>query len=255
MLNRRFLALLIGLSVGPTSPAFAQPAQLIFTAPTPDSAPSQITDRASSPVIEERGLALWSGSTSDFGVGTTMSTSHWTMRSVSSMTEHLTDGRERPGFQQLEIARSVWSHGSTTVAAGGGIRQQWDGSPVLLGRIVAGSDAGGGRLQGSLVLTRTASSHTIHEPTDVFTTIGWTRTAGRRLRAGVEAIGQDLEGLWNPAEADGGAKVLIGPSLAARSASGTWAASVTAGPVLRSAPNASGFAFLASASWIPSLHR
>src|SRR5262249_46316027 len=153
------------------------------------------------------------------------------------------------------VAHPLWSRGSTMVAAGGGVRQQWDGTPVLLGRIVAGSDVGGGRVQGSLVLARAGASPLVHDAADLFTSVGWTRRAGGPIRVGVEAIGQDLEGLWNPAEAEGGATLLVGPSLQARSASGTWAASVTAGPVVRSASTASRFAFFASASWIPSLHR
>src|SRR5262245_15802322 len=112
MRRPRLFALLLGLFVGSSIPAFAQTPQLIFTAPTPTSEASALRSVPQvSAVIEERGLALWSGSASDFGVGVTLSTPHWTVRSISSMTELPFDGRQRRSFQQLEIAHPVWSRG------------------------------------------------------------------------------------------------------------------------------------------------
>jgi hypothetical protein len=78
-----------------------------------------------------------------------------------------------------------------------------------------------------------------------------------------------LEGFWNPAEVDGGAKLLVGPSLHAQSKNGNWAVSVTAGPVVHTPSVASSphlpastspdaghhFGIFASASWVPSLRR
>jgi hypothetical protein len=91
---------------------------------------------------------------------------------------------------------------------------------------------------------------------------------GERFGFGIESIGQDLEGLWDPSEADGGARLLVGPSLHARSRHATWAASLTVGPVLHKAsvtsPLAAGspppsggnhFGVFASANWVPSLRR
>jgi hypothetical protein len=155
------------------------------------------------------------------------------------------------------------------VAGGGGFRQEWDGSRVLIGRVLAGSDVGPGRLQGSLVLERFVSSTQRHDAADVITSLGWSRAIGSHVSVGVEGIGQDLEGLWDPAEAEGGAKLLLGPSLHAHSPSGNWAASVTAGPVVQTvssvsprdgsaalaSSNGHHFGVFASASWVPSLRR
>jgi hypothetical protein len=156
-----------------------------------------------------------------------------------------------------------------SVAGGGGIRQEWDGTRVLIGRVLAGADVGRGRLQGSLVVERAVASPLRHDAADVVTSLGWSRRIGDRLSVGVEGIGQDLEGLWKPAEVDGGAKLLVGPSLHAQSRSGDWAASLTAGPVVHTPSVASRpdvpaaryaygghhFGIFASASWVPSLHR
>jgi hypothetical protein len=52
------------------------------------------------------------------------------------------------------------------------------------------------------------------------------------LFGGVEAVGQDLEGLWETDEAEGGAKVLIGPSLNFVPKGSRLSFSLCAGPIL-----------------------
>jgi hypothetical protein len=262
----RSAALLSSLFTGLTVPALAQTPQLVFTAPAPEPSRSEIDVQAGA-VVEERGLALWSGSASAFGVGVAVSTAGWTLRSISSMTALTVEERDRPTFQQVEVVRSLWTRGSLSVVGGGGVRQEWDGTQVFIGRVLSGSNVAGGRLQGSLVLEHAVSSPVSHDAADVVTSIGWSRKVGTRFSIGVEGIGQDLEGLWNRAEADGGAKLLVGPSLHAQSARGTWAANLTAGPVVQTLTLASPlsvrpptfpasarhFGLFASASWIPSL--
>jgi hypothetical protein len=174
----------------------------------------------------------------------------------------------RPTFQQVEIVRPLLFTGSASIAGGGGIRQEWDGTRVLIGRVLAGADVGRGRLQGSLVLERAVSSPVRRDAADVVTSVGWSRRIGDRLALGAEGIGQDLEGFWNPGEAEGGAKLLVGPSLHFQSRSGDWSASAIVGPVLRplstlSSPKFPGttrpygnhFGVFASASWLPSMRR
>ncbi|MGE5242855.1 MAG: hypothetical protein ACM3SQ_01325 [Betaproteobacteria bacterium] len=260
------LVFMLGVCAGVN--AFAQAPPLVFTAPAPDPGSSQTVLQASA-TVEERGLALWDGTESDVGVGVGLSASRWTVRSIASITTLPVDGHGRPTFQQVEVVRRLFSTGSISVAGGGGIRQEWDGTRVLVGRVLAGSDLGRGRLQGSLVMEHTLSSPLIHDGADVVTSLGWSRRIGDRFSAGVEGIGQDLEGLWNPAEVDGGAKLLVGPSLHIQSKSGAWAASFTAGRVVHPASVASPpglprpadssggrhLGLFASATWVPSLHR
>jgi hypothetical protein len=240
--------------------SLAQPPQLVFTAPLPDET-SHAADIRLSPVVEERGLALWAGSATDFGAGVTLPSARWAVRGVSAMTTSRIDDRERPAFYQFELLHPVFSSGSFSIAAGGGVREEWDGRRVFLGRVIGGSDLAHGRLQGSLVVERAASSAVAHDAADFLTTIGWARAVGRGISFGVEGVGQDLEGLWNPAEADGGAKLLVGPSLHAQSARGTWSASLTVGPVVQTystaAPAPTGgyhLAVFAAGTWIPAAH-
>jgi len=232
------------------------PSRLVFTVGVPDSASSQPALNVSM-AVEERGLAMWSGSVSDFGVAVEVTQSNWTLRGLTGMTTLPIDGQLRPNLRQFEIVRNVYATRSFSVAGGGGIREEWDGTRTLIGRVLAGSDLGSGRLQGSLVMERATSSPRPHDAADVVTTLGWSRRVGERVSLGVESIGQDLEGMWNPAEADGGAKLLVGPSVQAQSKHGVWSASLTAGPVVHSSPGTPPhpFGVFASANWMPALHR
>src|ERR1700720_2328624 len=81
--------------------AFAQAPPLVFTVAVPDRTSSE-TILQSSAVVEERGLALWGGAASDFGVGVTLSGPRWEIRSVTSMTTLPFDSHDRPTFQQVE---------------------------------------------------------------------------------------------------------------------------------------------------------
>ena len=59
---------------------------------------------------------------------------------------------------------------------------------------------------GNLVVEQVMSSPRAHDAADVITSLGWSRRVTDRLSVGAEGIGQDLEGFWDPTEADGGAK-------------------------------------------------
>jgi hypothetical protein len=260
--HTRFAALVVLLSSLPAARSSAQTPQLVFTAAIPDQPRADVAIQASA-VVEERGLAMWGGTAPDFGVGTSVSTHGWTVRSVESLTILPIGAGGRPTFDQIDVVRPLFSRGSIAVAGGGGFRQEYDGSEVLIGRVLAGYRLGPGQLQGSLVMERIVSSAIRHDAADVVTSVGWARPIGRRVSVGIEGIGQDLEGLWNPAENDGGAKLLVGPSVHTQSINGRWTASLTAGPVVQTlstvapvaAPppgtTAHHFGIFASATWVP----
>ena len=67
---------------------------------------------------------------------------------------------------------------------------------------------------------------------DLVTTLGWLRQVGRGLRFGVEAVGEDLEGLWEAQEAEGGAKLYAGPALHWSAPSGRLWVSASGRPVV-----------------------
>ncbi len=217
--------------------ARAQAPSLTFTVAAPERTTPDTAVRAST-VVEERGLALWDGTADDFGVRVDVATGAWSVRATTSMHLLPIGTHASPTFQQIEVVRPIVSRGSLSIAGGGGVRQDWDGSRVLIGRALTGVQVAGGRLQGSLVLERVFSSPVRHDAADIVTSVGWSRRAGDRAALGVEAIGQDLEGFWDRAEADGGAKLLVGPALHVRAKDGSWKGTVTAGRVVTSSPSA-----------------
>jgi hypothetical protein len=251
-----------GILVTRGASALGQTPPLVFTLPAPDV--TTTVDVRTSTVVAERALALWSGSASDFGIGVDVAGRTWTIHSVTSMHALTSDGHSYPTFTQIEAGRQLWSRRSTTIAGGFGIRQEWDGTQVLIGRALGRAVVAGGRVQGSVVIERAVSTMRQRDAVDMVTTFGWSRRLQSRLAVGVEAIGQDLEGFWETDEAEGGARLLLGPSLHVQTRDGSWSASVTAGPVIQtvstllpSVTEASrsgrrGFGVFASATWLPS---
>src|SRR5262249_59787821 len=103
----------------------------------------------------------------------------WPVRSITGMTRLPGGGGERPAFQQLEVLRSLHATTSTLVAVGGGLREEWDGTRVLIGRAFAATHLAGGRLQGSVVLERADAASVRRDAADLVTSVGWSRRAGR----------------------------------------------------------------------------
>src|SRR5215510_11720471 len=79
-------------------PAFAQNtgAPLVFTVGAPERKPATAATVQVSTAIEERALAMWSGTASDFGMAVTQSRSRWALRSIAGMTTTPAGSQRRP---------------------------------------------------------------------------------------------------------------------------------------------------------------
>jgi hypothetical protein len=132
--------------------------------------------------------------------------------------------------QQAELLVSLFAPGSTrpALAIGGGVLHEAGGASVLLTRIVAGRETPGTRIHGNLLLEHPLA--TGRDAFDVITSIGWAARVTPALAIGVEGIGEDLEGFWDPTEAEGGARLLVGPSVHVAPQGKRWQLSVTGGP-------------------------
>src|SRR6185436_9563651 len=97
------------------------------------------------------------------------------------------------------------------VAVGLGLRREWEGSEVLLGRVSAGRTFASSSLFGNVRFERALSRG--RDGIDLVTSLGWLRRVGSTVQVGLEGVGEDLEGLWEAEEAEGGAKLFVGPSL------------------------------------------
>ena len=115
------------------------------------------------------------------------------------------------------------------LAAGGGVLHEPGGVNVLLGRVIAGRNAESWRLDGNLLFQKPLASD--RDAVDLITSVGWARKLSRGVSLGVEAIGEDLEGFWESEEAEGGARLLVGPSLHVSPAGRRWQLTATGGPL------------------------
>jgi len=77
---------------------------------------------------------------------------------------------------------------------------------------------------------RAFQSDTDRDAVDLITTFGWARKLASGIALGVEGLAEDLEGFWDPNEAEGGARLLVGPSLHVAPAGRSWQFNATGGP-------------------------
>lgn len=121
------------------------------------------------------------------------------------------DGPPR-STQEIEVLKDVVPPGGLLpLALGVGARREWDGGTVLTARAAAGHAFGDSSLFGNLRVEKPLAEG--RDAVDLVTSLGWRHRVGSGIHAGVEAVGEDLEGFWDAEEAEGGAKVFIGPSL------------------------------------------
>jgi hypothetical protein len=122
------------------------------------------------------------------------------------------------------------------LSLGAGVLRDYRRTAVALGHIVAGYSwartfaVGSLRLEHAFAASSGAANR--RDPLDVITTLGVARQLGPVVRLGIETVGEDLEGLFEADEAEGGAKVMLGPSLTLQPRAARWALSIVAGPVL-----------------------
>jgi hypothetical protein len=141
------------------------------------------------------------------------------------------DERDLQSSQQAELLYSVLESRQQqgSVAVGMGMRHESMGANVLLARVVAGRAFSAWRLDGNMLFEKPFA--TDRDAVDLVTSFGFSRQVVSFLRAGVEAIGEDLEGFWEADEAEGGARVLVGPSLHVAPQNQRWQIGVAGGPM------------------------
>jgi hypothetical protein len=143
-------------------------------------------------------------------------------------------GSSYQSSQSGEVLYSMLGPSSrVSLAAGGGILHEPGGVNVLLARVAGGRDADSWLLQGNALFQKPMSSE--RDAVDLITSVGWARKLSRGVSLGVEAIGEDLEGFWEAEEAEGGARLLFGPSLHISPVGRRWQLNATGGPLFHPA--------------------
>ena len=117
----------------------------------------------------------------------------------------------------------------TYLALGAGALRGYDATSALRLHVGAGASFARSRLDAVVLAERPLARG--RDAVDLVTSVGWMRDLGTHAHLGAEAVGQDTEGFWDSEEAEGGARLFVGPSGSVTS--GRWRLGLTAGPVIR----------------------
>jgi hypothetical protein len=134
--------------------------------------------------------------------------------------------------QQVELLKDVVAPPrGFQLALGAGLRREWEGVEVLLGRISLGRRFSSSDLFTNLRFERAFAEG--RDGIDLIVSAGWQRRLGAGVSLGVETVAEDLEGFWEHEEAEGGARVFVGPSAHYAPPGRPWSVSVAGGPLLQ----------------------
>ena len=132
-------------------------------------------------------------------------------------TDHLgiafTNGETKLSYQ-AEMLANIFDGSENRIVdfmAGIGFLHEYSGTNVLMGRAIIGRQFTTWQVYSNLIFEHAFSVG--RDPFDLMTTVGFSYNLSDDLKAGIEAVGQDLEGFWESDEAEGGATLYIGPSL------------------------------------------
>ena len=140
------------------------------------------------------------------------------------------NGQSTSIMQEAEILKDLLGPSrGLQLATGLGVRREWQGTTALLGRVSLGHVFAGSSLFGNLRFERPLAEG--RDGVDLITSIGWLFRVGSALHLGLETIGEDFEGFWEAEEAEGGAKLFVGPSAHLTSANRRLYASLCGGPI------------------------
>jgi hypothetical protein len=134
--------------------------------------------------------------------------------------------------QHVEIIRDFFGGKQalgSRLGLGFGVSRDWSNTKALFSRVTGFFESDSWQFGGNLLFEK--AFNTKRDNIDLITSAGVHRRITRRIYAGIEAVGQDLEGFWDKSEAEGGAKLLIGPSINIRPAGNKFALSLSGGPV------------------------
>lgn len=136
-------------------------------------------------------------------------------------------------LQQAEVLRDFIGGNKpegVRIGASFGFRREFNSDKVALSRITAAFENQQWKLGGNVRFEKAFDKN--RDDMDVISSIGVHRQIAGQLYGGFEAVGQDLEGFWEADEAEGGARVLIGPSLNYAPVSSRFAFTLCGGPII-----------------------
>jgi len=140
--------------------------------------------------------------------------------------------------QQVEIIRDILGGKKNTgirLGIGLGVNNDFSNAKSLLSRITASFNTPEIMISGNMLFEHTFTAN--RDAVDVITNLGFHYHLTGNLSAGFEAVGEDLEGFWDKEEAEGGAKLMVGPSLNFNPRKSGISFAISGGPVIYATRN------------------
>lgn len=134
--------------------------------------------------------------------------------------------------QQAEVIRDFIGGSKSTgfrLGAGLGLSRDWSNVGSAISRITASFDQQRWRLLGNLRFEKAFDKS--RDKLDFISALGFQHRIKDGWYLGFEALGQDLEGFWEEDEAEGGAKLMLGPSICLSPSHSKLSFSLSGGPV------------------------
>jgi hypothetical protein len=135
--------------------------------------------------------------------------------------------------QQAEIIRDFIGGAKNLgfrLGMGLGISRDYINVKSFLSRITVSYDALRWKAGGNILIEKAFAQN--RDNIDVITSLGFHYRLLGKLYGGFETVGEDLEGFWEEDEAEGGAKLLVGPSFNMTTNNSRMSFSVSGGPVI-----------------------
>lgn len=136
-------------------------------------------------------------------------------------------------IEQAEVLRDFVGGNTSTglrIGASLGFRREFNNDKVALSRLTATYEDLSWRLGANVRFEKAFDVN--RDAFDVISSVGIHHELAGQLYGGIEAVGQDLEGFWETDEAEGGARVLIGPSLNYVPVASRFSFTLCGGPII-----------------------
>lgn len=136
-------------------------------------------------------------------------------------------------LQQAEVLRDFIGGNQPAgfrMGASLGFRREFNNDKVALSRITAAFDNLSWKFGANVRFEKAFDKE--RDDIDVISSFGVHHKISGDFFGGIEAVGQDLEGFWEADEAEGGARVLIGPSLNFVPVASRFSFTICGGPII-----------------------
>jgi hypothetical protein len=165
---------------------------------------------------------------------------------IASMGIGFGNKGDTKSLQQAEVMRDFIGGNvpmGFRIGASLGFRREFNSDKVALSRIMAAYENPGWKFGANVRFEKAFDKD--RDDIDVISSLGVHRQISGQLFGGIEAVGQDLEGFWEKDEAEGGARLLVGPSLNYAPIASRFSFTLCGGPIIyatRSTPAFNEFA-------------